>query len=111
VAPAPLGAVPAPRSVSQAGRHQFQRPINRMVAGTSSVRTMVASTTTAMPIPTPTAWMMTDRASPKPKNTVAMIAAAPVIKRPVRSRPTATARALSPFRSYSSRTRLSSRTS
>ena len=72
---------------------------------------IVASTTTAIPIPIPTACTMTERAIPKPKNTAAMIAAAPVMSRPVRSRPIATAWALSPLRAYSSRTRLSISTS
>src|SRR5437870_3498447 len=43
------------RRASQAGRHQFHRPSKRIVAGTRSARTIVASTTTATPIPTPTA--------------------------------------------------------
>ena len=82
-----------PVSRGQAGRHQFHRPMRRMAAGTSNARTMVASTTTAMPIPMPTAWTITERESPNPKNTAAMMAAAPVMSRPVRSSPAATARA------------------
>ena len=82
-----------------------------MVAGTSSARTIVASTTTARPMPMPTAWTITERARPKPKKTAAMMAAAPVMSRPVCARLWATARALSPVFSYSSYVRLSSSTS
>lgn len=44
----------APAS-ERAGAHQLQRPNNHIVAGTSSMRTTVASTTAAIPIPIPTA--------------------------------------------------------
>src|SRR5262249_60615554 len=58
------------------GIHQFHVLIRRMVAGTRSARTTVASRTTAMPIPTPTALMMTESARAKAKKTAAMIAPA-----------------------------------
>src|SRR6185295_18623528 len=48
---------------------------------------------------------------PKPKKTPAMMAAAPVMRRPVYARLCATAWALSPVRRYSSWVRLSSSTS
>ena len=64
-----------------------------------------------MPIPTPTVLMTTESASAKAKNTLAMMAPAQVMSRPVRSSPAPTACTLSPVRSYSSRTRLSRRTS
>ena len=56
---------------------------------------MVASITMAMPIPMPIAFMTVRSANPKAKSTEAMIAAAPVIIRPVRSKLRATARVLS----------------
>ena len=93
------------------GTHQFHVPMSRMVAGTKRARTTVASRTTAMPIPTPTALMITESAKAKAKKTAAMIAPAHVMSRPVRSSPAPTARMLSPVRSYSSRTRLKSSTS
>ena len=72
----------APAS-ERAGAHQLQRPNNHIVAGTSSMRTTVASTTAAIPIPIPTALMTTRSAKAKPKKTAAMIAAAVVMRRPV----------------------------
>ena len=47
----------------------------------------------------------------KARKTATMIAAAAVITRAVRARPSATARVVSPWRRYSSRTRLSRNTS
>ena len=72
---------------------------------------MVASIATAIASPMPIALMITTSARPKAMNTANMIAAAPVISRPVRSSPLATAAVLSPRRTYSSCIRLTSRTS
>ena len=93
------------------GAHQFTSPKRRMTAGTTSDRTMVASMATAIARPMPMALMITTSARPKAMNTVNMMAAAPVINRPVRSRPLATAAVLLPRRTYSSCMRLTSRTS
>src|SRR5918994_7117163 len=81
VAPGEVHPPREPVSRGQAGRHQFHRPMRHMAAGTSNARTMVASTTTAMPIPMPTAWTITERDSPNPRNTAAMMEAAPVMSR------------------------------
>src|SRR5881296_534903 len=56
-----------------AGAHQFQRPSKRIVAGTRSMRTMVASTTTAIPMPIPMALITTRSAIAKPKKTAASL--------------------------------------
>ncbi|TMQ26184.1 MAG: hypothetical protein E6K82_05315 [Candidatus Rokuibacteriota bacterium] len=82
------------------------------MAGASSARTIVASTMTASPMPMPIALIIvTEFTTPKPKKTPAMMAAAPVISRPVWARLSRTAAALSPLFRYSSCVRLSSRTS
>src|SRR5713101_1493525 len=93
------------------GAHQFQSPSNRMTAGTTRARTSVASMATATASPMPMALMITTSARPKARNTVTMIAAAPVMRRAVFSRPLATACVLSPVRTYSSWMRLTSSTS
>ena len=72
---------------------------------------MVASIATAIASPMPMALMITTSARPNAMNTVNMTAAAPVMSRPVFSRPLATAAVLSPRRTYSSCIRLTSRTS
>jgi len=64
-----------------------------------------------MAIPTPIAFTTTMRARAKAAKTATMIAAALVIRLPVRSRPSATLRRLSPVRCHSSRMRERSRTS
>ena len=82
-----------------------------MTAGTTSARTSVASIATAIASPIPMALMITTSARPKARKTVTMMAAAPVMSRPLRSSPDATAAVLSPVRTYSSWIRLTSRTS
>ena len=72
---------------------------------------IVASITMAMPMPMPISLIMTVRATPKPKKTVAMMSAAPVMRRPVAASEATTARSLSRVRSNSSCVRLSSSTS
>src|SRR6266568_1531056 len=99
------------RRPSRQGAHQFARPRSRIVAGTTRARTSVASSATAIARPRPTDLMITTSASANATNTPTMIAAAPVISLPLRSRPIATAAALSPVRRYSSWTRESRRTS
>ena len=82
-----------------------------MVAGTSSVRTMVASTRTAMASPTPSCLMARTSPAAKPAKTMTMRHAAEVMMRPLRCRPTATARSLSPVSSCTSLMRESRKTS
>ncbi len=82
-----------------------------MVAGTSTIRTSVASMNTALARPRPNS--LSTRMSPstnEPK-THTMIAAAAVMTRAVPARPSATEVALLPVRSHSSRTRDSRKTS
>ena len=75
------------------------------------MRTTVASTRIAVASPRPNSLIVV--ASPRMKlpNTVTMISAAAVITRAVDASPSATASALSPVRSYSSRMRESRNTS
>ena len=82
-----------------------------MTAGTTSARTSVASTITATAMPMPIDLMVTTLASAKARKTHAMIAAAPVTRRPLRSRPSATAVRLSPVRIHASCIRVSRNTS
>ena len=49
----PLASAPASAGAGRPGSHQFQRPNRRIVAGTSSVRMIAASTSTATVIPRP----------------------------------------------------------
>ncbi len=62
-------------------------------------------------MPMPVALMVTTRARPKATKTVIMIAAAPVTRRPLRSRPSATAARLSRVRRHASCMRVSMNTS
>lgn len=96
---------------SQVGNHQLASPSSSIVAGTSTMRTMVASMKTAMARPSPKVLMIGSSPSTKDRKIVTMMAAAAVITRAVAARPSATAVALSPERSYSSRTRDSRNTS
>ena len=72
---------------------------------------MVASISTATASPSPMSLSATSGPSTKLPNTQNMIAAAAVMTRAVSARPSATAVALSPVRSYSSRMRDSRNTS
>ena len=82
-----------------------------MSAGTTSAWTRVASTITATAMPRPIDLMVTTLARAKARNTQAMIAAAPVTSRPLRSSPSATARRLSWVRCHTSCMRVSRKTS
>ena len=75
-----------------AGAHQFQSPSSFMVAGTSSIRTMVASTSRATSMPIPIIFMNTMPLVEKAPITTASSRAALVMMRPVRCTPVATAR-------------------
>ena len=82
-----------------------------MVAGTSTIRTMVASSRMAVANPTPIIFMVRSNSSMKLPKTTTMIAAAAVITLAVAARPSATDRRLSPVRRHSSRIRDSRNTS
>ena len=86
-------------------------PSSSMVAGTSTIRTIVASMKMAVASPRPIS--LSTRRSPRTNdmNTAIMIAAAAVMTRAVEARPSATAVALSPLTRYSSRIRDSRNTS
>ena len=81
------GSRPATSRSSQAGIHQFQRPSRRIVAGTSSARTTVASRATAIAIPIPSALISTMSANANEAATTTTISAAEVTIRPLRSSP------------------------
>ena len=70
-----------------------------MVAGTSSTRTTVASSSTAMASVRPSSVGGIGPVTPKAMNTTIMISAALVIGRPVRAMPSAIARRVSPVAS------------
>src|SRR5918995_2632507 len=90
---------------SHPGIHQFARPMSCITAGTSTIRTTVASTRIAVAIPTPISLRKTSVLKTKARKTTTLIAAAAVITRAVFARPSETALCVSPVRWYSSRIR------
>jgi len=72
--------------------------MRRIVAGTSRMRTIVASMRTAIAIPTPMLLIVMESASANEANTDTMIRAAPVITPAVFESPSATDAVLSPVR-------------
>ena len=75
------------------------RPSSSMVAGTRTIRTMVASTKIATARPSPNSLIArSSMPSTKDRKTVTMMAAAAVMTRAVAASPLATARLLSPRR-------------
>jgi hypothetical protein len=97
--------------VRRPGIHQFQAPINRMEAGTTTSRTTVASMAIATAMPSPSCSTGRMPAKEKAPNTTTMGRAAPEISGAVRARPRATLPTSSPVRRWSSRTRLNRKTS
>src|SRR5438132_4509558 len=93
------------------GIHQFHRPNKRIVAGTSNVLTIVASTSTANAIPSPISFVTTIEVKVKAPATITNSSAAFVITPPVFSSPYATAQRLLYVLNHSSRIRLSKKTS
>ena len=93
------------------GAHQFHVPSNRIVAGTSSTRMILASISTAIASPTPTSLIKMICDVENAPSTTANNKAALVIIPPVRCRPEETARWLLPVASYSSLIRLRRKTS
>ena len=79
--------------------------------GTSSERTIVASTRIATARPSPNCCRPTIRPATKPENAAHMMIAAAVMIRPVRSSPWATAVSLSAPSSHASRMRVTRKTS
>ena len=74
-----------------------------MVDGTITMRTSVASMKMALASPSPICLIDNSSPSTKARKTQIMMAAAAVITRAVAAKPSATAKALSPVRRYSSR--------
>jgi hypothetical protein len=70
-----------------------------MVAGTSTMRTMVASSTIAAESPTPSILARAEGLATKPRKTAVMMSMAEVITRPVAAMPRATDSALFPVAS------------
>ena len=84
------------------GRRQLARPSSSIIPGTSTERTITASTSTALASPTPNTSMIRWPPSTNAANTRTMIAAAAVIVLPVAARPWVTASRLSSRRCHSS---------
>ena len=93
------------------GSHQFQEPSTAIRLGTSSTRTIVASSSTASARPAPNSCRPATRPATNPENAATMIAAAAVMIRPVRCNPSTTARRLSWCSSQDSRMRVTRNTS
>ena len=70
-------------------------PRTVIVAGTSSMRTRVASMRTAITMPSPICFMMSSFPAAKPAKTIIMSRAAEVMMRPERCSPRATASSVS----------------
>src|SRR6185437_16735018 len=90
------------RRRSGRGAHQLARPSSRMVAGTSRIRTTVASRISAVIMPTPISLMNVMPEAENAPTTMISSRARLVIRPPVRCRPLATAAVLSPVWSYRS---------
>ena len=82
-----------------------------IVDGTSTIRTSVASRNTATARPRPNILIVASSEPTKARKTLIMMIAAEVITRAVEARPSTTDLWLSPFFTYSSRTRESRNTS
>jgi len=78
------------------GADQFARPSTRMNAGTSRIRTSVASTSTATVSPNPNKRMKDTFAAISAAKEIVMMSAAAVITRPVWATPRATLSSLAP---------------
>ncbi|RIJ76965.1 hypothetical protein D1871_08250 [Nakamurella silvestris] len=87
------------------GQYQLRSPRSSMTAGTRSIRTTVASTSTAVARPNPIVFSPRSGKKTNEANTQTMIAAAAVMTLAVRATPSATAVLAFPVRRYSSRTR------
>ena len=96
---------------SQRGIHQLRSPSSCITAGTSTIRTIVASIRIAAAMPMPISFRNTSGLSAKAPNTATMISAAAVITRAVRASPSVTACEVERPDRNSSRTRLSRNTS
>ena len=72
---------------SQRGNHQLRSPSSSIVAGTSTIRTMVASISTADDRPSPTSFSTRTLPRMKLPKTHTMIAAAAVMTRAVEAKP------------------------
>jgi len=103
---------PHPRSLFTAvPGHQFHRPARCMKAGTSTIRMMVASSSTATARPKPRNCITSTRAKAKIPKTRIMMSAADVMTDAVALRPSSTASSLCPVRSNASFIRLNRNTS
>ena len=99
------------RRSSHPGSHQLRSPSSSIVAGTSTIRTTVASMKIAAASPMPNILPKTSLPSTKERKTVIITAAPAVMTLADLARPSATASALSPVLSYSSLIRDSRNTS
>src|SRR5262249_38066381 len=93
------------------GMYQALLPSRCMTAGTSSIRTIRASTRIATPRPSPNDFTVRSGVSTKAQKTVPMMIAAATITRPTAETPAGTASRASPRLRYSSRIRLARKTS
>ena len=82
--------IPGSSRSSQAGIHQFQRPMSSIAAGTKISRTSVASMKIANASPSPNSLITRSSLSRKERKTVTKIAAAAVITRALAPIPCAT---------------------
>jgi hypothetical protein len=78
------------------GRYQLARPRSLMLAGTKTIRTIVASRRTASPRPKPICCRPTKSPAANPQKPATMMRAAPVMSLPVARIPKATDSVLSP---------------
>ncbi|GIU98950.1 MAG: hypothetical protein KatS3mg014_0566 [Actinomycetota bacterium] len=90
---------------SHRGSHQLAWPSSTIVAGTSTIRTSVASMSTATARPNPIIFTVVLSFSRNARNTAIITSAAEVMTRAVERIPTATLSTVSRSTRYSSRTR------
>jgi hypothetical protein len=93
------------------GRYRFHEPNSDTSDGTSSARTIVASSRMPNPSPVAITFMSVTGADASATNARNKISAALVTSRPVRAMPWTTARSVEPVASYSSRMRARMNTS
>ena len=98
-------------NVNRVGNHQLARPISRMLAGTSTSRTTVVSSSTPMARPMPSSLRKISCDTPNEANVATRTRPAAVMTRAVCSSPLATDSSLSPVSRNRSATRDSMNTS
>ena len=105
------GAVTRSRRATGPGSHQLFSPSSAITLGSTTPRTIVASTSTPRLSPTPSSWSPATRPATRPARAPTMISAAALTTAPVRARPSRMAVGVSAPASRASRMRETMKTS